>query len=262
MKDWCDSRRLQLNSSKTEIIWFASKTNHAKLKHHELSLRLNGSVVEPATVVKDLGAYLDQELNLRIHVAKISASCYFHLRRLRQLRYIATSSTMQTLVSSIILTRLDYCNALLAGLPKSTLAPLTRILHAAIRLVANLPYDGSVSKALRERHWLPVDYRIGYKLCLMMHAVVHGRAPSYICDLVVPLATMKNRERLRSHSSGDYDVPRVRTLFGSRAFSVAGPVAWNQLPTNLRTVAPVENFKSKLKTYLFEIAYNCHPKSH
>ena len=95
------------------------------------------------------------------------------------------------------------------------------------------PFD-SVTGTLKELHWLPIQQRITYKLCIMMHAVVCEAAPVYIRDMVVSVADLPGRERLRSASSGTFDVPRVRTHYGSQAFSVAGPRAWNALPADLR----------------------------
>ena len=65
--------------------------------------------------------------------------------------------------------RLDYCNAVLAGLPASTLTPFQRVLHAAARTVQDLKPRDRVTPAPGELHWLPVDERIQYKLCLLVH---------------------------------------------------------------------------------------------
>ena len=88
--------------------------------------------------MRDLGVQLDSHLTVRDHIAKITSSCFYHLRRLRQLRRIADQPMLQRLVSSFVLSRIDYCNSVLAGLPHTTLAPLQRVLHAAVRLVAGL----------------------------------------------------------------------------------------------------------------------------
>ena len=74
-------------------------------------------------------------------------------------------------------------------------------------------------------------------------------------DVVVPLWTMPGRAHLRSADSGQYDVPRVSTLAGPRAFSVAGPLAWNQLPASLRNMNCIATFKRHLETILFKAAY-------
>ena len=125
-----------------------------------------------------------------------------------------------------------------AGLPASNLKPLQRLINAAAHYVADLgPYDGATN-TLKELHWLPIKQRITYKLCVMMHSAVSGIAPSYIKNMLTFVADMPGHECLRSAASGSFDVPRVRTRIGSRAFSVAGPQAWNSLPVEMR-IAPM-----------------------
>ena len=71
---------------------------------------------------------------------------------------------MQRLVSSLVLARIDYCNSVLPGLPAVTLASLNRVMNAALRLVADLGVRDHVTPAMRELHWLPVTFRVQYKL--------------------------------------------------------------------------------------------------
>ena len=107
---------------------------------------------------------------MRDHIAKIASSCFYHLRRLRQLRRIADQPMLQRLVSVFGLSRTDYCNSVLAGPAHTTLAPLQRVLRAAICLVARLGPRDHVTDSMKAMHWLPVPYRIKFKLCVLMHS--------------------------------------------------------------------------------------------
>jgi len=135
---WCKSRRLQLNANKTEAIWFGSQANLASLNSLDCSLRVGLFTVQPSTVVRDLGLHLDNELSMKQHVTKVTATCYYHLHRLRQIwRHVRSEVTTQ-LVLALVISRLAYCNAALADLPQTTIAPLQRIQNAAARLVFEL----------------------------------------------------------------------------------------------------------------------------
>ena len=82
------------------------------------SQRVNGDdVIQPVTVVRDLGVHLDAELTMKQHISLIVSSCFFQLKRLRQVRRSAGGEDTKRLATALVLSRLDYCNAALAGLP-------------------------------------------------------------------------------------------------------------------------------------------------
>jgi len=156
----------------------------------------------------------------------------------------------QQLVLALIMSRLDYCNSVLAGLLTSTLQPLQRVQNAAARLTFGLSHSDHVTPTLIQLHWLPVSYRIEFKLCCLVHAIHYGRSPACLAETVQSVGASSSRCRLRSSftSSMDYSLPRLRTKFGERAFSHAGPAAWNALPDHIRTVADPVKFRKLLKS--------------
>jgi len=121
-------------------------------------------------VVRDLGVLLDSELTLKQPISKVASCCHYHIRRLRHVSRFVRDIMMQ-LTSVFILSRLDYCNIILAGLPKSSIATLQRVQNAAARLVLGLGPRDHIVDGLRQLHWLPVEVRIRYKMCLLMHMV-------------------------------------------------------------------------------------------
>ena len=159
------------------------------------------------------------------------------------------------LLSAYIISRFDYCNSVLAGLPKSTTAPLQRVQNSAARLVKRLGPRVHISSALHDLHWPPVNFHITYKLWLIMHAAHNHRCPEYIRRLVTSTASILSRSRLRSATSNLYEVPKTGLKFGERAFSVVGPTPWNNLLEEITDIREINTLKSKLKTYLFTMAF-------
>ena len=203
------------------------------------SINLAGQTVHPSTSICTLGVVFDCHLSMKQHVSRVAQSCYFHLRRIRSIRDRLDRETACHLVFALILTRLDYCNAmfaelshtrttldplkLLADLPQATLAPLQRVLYAAARIVMDLrPYD-HVTPALRELHCLPIQHRTSFKLCSLTHSGLYGNSPEYLRNLLRPVADVPARASLRSASVRDLVVPATRLRMSERAFSVAGP---------------------------------------
>ena len=256
LHQWCASRRLQLNPSKTEIIWFGSRCSLGKLEDTDLALHVGNDDIEPAECVRDLGVLLDNELSMKRHIGKVASVCFYQLRRLRQVRRILGADVVARLVSAFVLTRLDYCNSVLANLPDSTIAPLQRVQNAAARLVKGLGPRDHITSALRELHWLPVRHRITYKLCILMHLIHIGQSPSYLADLVTATADIPSRadKGLRSAKTHRYEPATTELKFGERSFSYAGPAAWNSLPAYLHKLTNTKLFKRKLKTELFDRA--------
>jgi len=101
-----------------------------------------------------------------------------------------------------------------------------------------------------------IDYRIFYKLCLIMHFVHTNRAPQYPSDCVQTVVRSSNPPGLRSSYTAAYAKPRCRTKFGERGFRHAGPTAWNSLPDHLHQISDTSLFKRRLKTELFRRAYH------
>jgi hypothetical protein len=218
-------RRLQLNSDKTEIIWFGSRANLRKIADQDLTLSIIHDTIHPKELVRDLGVWLDSELTLKQHVSKVAGVCFYQLRRLRQIRRLVGHDVAVRLVLAMIMSRLDYCNATFAGLPQCAVSRLQRVQNAAARLVFQLGPHEPVSPALIQLHWLPVRSRITYKLCLLMYRIRAGNCPSYLSSIVEPAFARSTRSGLRSADSSKYTLPHLRTKLGERAFSYAGPAA-------------------------------------
>ncbi len=146
------------------------------------------------------------------------------------------------------MSRLDYCNALLAGLPSNTIKPLQMIQNAAARLVFNEPKRAHVTPLFVSLHWLPA--RIKFKTLMLAYRTTTGSAPAYFHSLLGIYILSRS---LRSASERRLVVPSQRGSKSlSRTFSFTVPGRWNDLPTPIRNAGSLSTFKQQLKTHLFQ----------
>ena len=129
------------------------------------------------------------------------------------------------------------------------------IQHSAARIIMCIKRHDqqSITAVLRRLHWLPVKWRINYKIVVLVFSALHGLAPGYLSTLITPY---EPRGALRSTGSALLCVPRHNLeRYGRRSFSCAGPVLWNSLTEDMRLADSLNSFKSHLKTHYFKLAY-------
>ena len=109
---------------------------------------------------------------------------------------------------------------------------------------------------LDKRHWLPVDQRIIFKIILLTYKVLHSIAPQYLPDLLHLYVPSRALRAGTVRPINNLQIVRSRTkTYGDRAFAVAAPILWNALPEYIRQLPNVAQFKSHLKTHLFNSAF-------
>ena len=132
----------------------------------------------------------------------------------------------QTLACSLILSRIDYCNAVLHGAPCYSIKKLQRVQNNAVRIVLEAPRRSHASPLLRMLHWLPVQQRIEYKVALLTFKVGSSSKPSYLRRLI--------QDRQYSHNLRSATTtlcqPSTTTTFAKRAYRCSAPAVWNSLP--------------------------------
>ena len=147
-----------------------------------------------------LGIYVDADLTGRTQVLKTTASCFATLRQLRTVRRCLPSTTNKTLIVSLVLSRLDYRNATLSGLPDYQFRLLQSVINAAARSICNLRRSDHVTPALVELHWLSAVDQANFKVATLVYRCFHNLAPPYLSSTLHRVAVEESRRRLRSIS--------------------------------------------------------------
>ncbi len=200
ISSWMKDHHLQLNIAKTELLVVSANPSF----HHNFTFQLGSSIIAPSKTARNLGVVIDDKLNFTDHVTKTARSCRFALYNIKKIRPFLSEHETQLLVQALVLSRLDYCNALLAGLPVSSIKPLQLIQNAATRLIFNEPKRMHVTPLFINLHWLPIAARIKFKALMFGYRTTSGSAPLYQNSLLQTYVTSRS---LRSASERRITVP-------------------------------------------------------
>jgi len=156
MAQWMASNRLKLNPAKTDFTRCATRRRQHQLSRE--ALMFGGATIQPSSTVRDLGVILDPELSLGLHINHLVSRCFHQLRGIRSSVRALPMEAAKTVVNSFIVSEVDYCNSLLAGVPQYQLDRLQAVMNTAERLVLGVGKFDWIRHLLSDHlHWLPVQ---------------------------------------------------------------------------------------------------------
>ena len=260
IQEWATNNYLKLNQDKTQILCISSK-NCTCTKPQQLNVM--GELINVKTSAKYLGIWLDEHLSFTKQINQVCSQGYGTLRNLWKISSKILDINLRTqLIHTFILSKLNFCNALYFSLPKKELAKLDKLLKAGVRFIFKLnrtyvQTDGTyivqhMTPYLQELHFLPISYRLDFKICLMVYKCFNNKAPEYLSNLLIPRKNVvlgtrldDDKTRLKSH-------PLQKLNYKNRSFRYAAPDRWNKLNKEIRESPTIDCFKKKLKTHFFE----------
>uniref|UniRef100_A0A1A8K0K3 Reverse transcriptase domain-containing protein n=1 Tax=Nothobranchius kuhntae TaxID=321403 RepID=A0A1A8K0K3_NOTKU len=224
-------RTFMLNQGKTEVLVIGPEAQREKLLP-----KLQSMSFYPSLQVKNLGVIFDSELTFIPHIKNITKIGFYHLKNIARVRPILSRANTETLVHAFVTSRIDYCNALLSGLPKKSISGLQLLQNSAARVLMKTRRREHITPVSESQHWL------------------NGLGPSYLSELLLQYEPSRT---LRSSGRRLLVIPKVRTqTHGEASFQCYGPRLWNELPGDLRAAENVHVFRNRLKTHVFSLAFN------
>ena len=208
---------LKQNVDKTEVIVFTSERNSRLVS--EISVTVGDSNIKSSSsCVRNLGAWLDSRMDMEQHVNSVCKSCFGQIRQISHIGQFLSTDAKKSLVNSLVTSRLDYCNALLYGVPKTISSKLQNVQNTAARVVTRTSRFSHITPILKELHWLPIQYRVQYKILTHTYKALHGQSPGYIKKLLNVYMPRRNLRSQNNHLI--LEVPKSRTAtYGDRSFA-------------------------------------------
>ena len=254
IRKWMLNDKLKLNDDKPEFMIIGTLQQLAKVSIN--SLHVGTATITPVSSTRNLGSWFDSKLTMATHISKTCNSAFYYLYNLSRIRKYLSKDNTKTLIHAFISSRVDYCNSLLYGLPEYQLNKLQRVQNMCARLICNESKYCHITPLLVDLHWLPVKFRIEFKILLIVFKIFKGLAPSYLSFLITPKPVSKYNLRSSSDSTLlSYPNVKPKATLGERAFLFAAPKLWNAVPRFIRESISVDTFKRKLKTHLFKKAF-------
>ena len=219
LRKWMYRDKLKINDHKTEFLVIGS--TQQLLKIHHCSVRVGTIDIKPVKVARNLGAYFDPHFSMSTHISMSCSAAFFWLHNIKRISQFPPRDKLEMVLHAFVTSTIDYCNGLLYGLPDCEIAKLQRVQNAAARLLMSCKKYDCITPVLINLHWLPVRYRINFKILLLTFKALYGMAPSYISDLIYTKTNTRyllrsNEGVLLRHPSG-----KMKKSFGDRSFSVA-----------------------------------------
>ena len=254
IETWFLCNNLQFNTTKTEISLLGSFHLVNSLSHLT-SIHLGDESVTVSPSLKILGVSLDNKLTFSSHITSVIKSCNYHLRAIRHIRPFLTIEHSGMLMRCLLLSRIDYCNSIFYNITNHQISRLQRLMNRAARLALNIDYSPykhhqpSISHLVK-LHWLPISYRIHFKIALLTYKTLATSSPAYLHNLLSQRIITK---QLRSSASLLLQQKKTVNNISQRAFRHSAPAIWNSLPPVIRASDTHTIFKSKLKTHYFKL---------
>ena len=183
IKIWMARRKLKLNEGKAEIIIVRGSLRN-DLRADFGMLHFENTQLVPCECAKNLGVVLDSTLSFKPHIDSVVKICNFHIHNLYMIRNFRNRGNLLSLVHSLIVSNIDYCNSLLVGLPKVTLKKVQSILNRAARLIYSLPPQVPTNPFLMKLHWFPVKAMVEFKICVITFRALKFNQTLYIRELL------------------------------------------------------------------------------
>ena len=224
----------ELNLDKTEFLLIGYEYQRIKYLF-TFPVTLLGSETHSSKTAKNLGIVFDENLKFRTHINSVCRLPYYHIRDLHRIRIQLKMDQAKCLVSALVFSRLDYCNSLLHGVAVRNMFKLQRVQNCLARVVTSAGCFAPSTPLHHSLHWLPISFRIQFKVLTLTGKTLSSGKPSYLANLT-HLATPSRS--LQFNKGPLLSAPNCNTKAGTRVFSICAPSPGTNFPCVFAVLNP------------------------
>ena len=225
LSDWFCVHGLKLNVNKTQLMTFGSRPNLRKIP--DFNVTLHDSVLQPCEKVRNLGVIFDSALSWEAHVSELSHRCIGLLIGLSHVRNSLPDGVIKVLVTTLVISRINYCLAVYGNGTKKNFDRLQKIINFATRVIFGRRKFDHISDLRDKLGWLPPKSMSDYLTLAIAHKVIQCGEPE---DLAVLFVTKQNLRDRHTRQDQLFHLPRPRLETGKRRFEYRAAALLNSLP--------------------------------
>lgn len=246
VKRYFDINGLKVNPKKTQVIFFGSRQNIAKIPA-DLRINFDGNLIEPSKQVKNLGIIFDNYMAFDGHIDYLYRNTIGTLLFLNHLKNKLDKDTRIMLTQSLALSKVNYCFKIWGSAGKSQMQKVQKLQNFASKIaIGNVRKYDRATPCLNKLKWLKMEEKYRYELCVFMYKIVNKLIPGTL----LPLTPVYRVSQATTRQSNDFYIPVNRTNTGGRELAKSCPRLWNCLPREIREVRTLRSFQRNLKEHM------------
>ena len=195
VQSWMSTKKLKLNPYKTEFLLIGNERQQSKYLSI-FPIELLGVKTNTAKSARNLGVIFDKNFTICSHISVVCSSCIYYMRCQWRIRRHLDLDSVKLFATVLVSSHLDYCNSLLYGIADFDLTRLQRVQNQLARLVTKShPFTRSIP-LVRSLHWLPVRFRILFKINLLTYKILHEKQPVYLHSMLsasIPTRSLRTK---------------------------------------------------------------------
>ena len=242
---WFHTNKLSLNTKKSNFIIFTPKGK--KYNINSALIQVDGNKIKHVKFTKFLGIFIDEHLSWATHIDNLSKQVARNVGMLNKLKHFLPMYIMRTIYCSLILSHLQYCTLLWENSYCTNLNKLRILQKKAIRIITNSHYIAHTDPLFSKLKLLKLDDLYKHHLGIFMYKAANNKLPDSMSSMLTRIQNI-HKHNLRNQNS--YYIQNIRTNSRKCTINYSGPVFWNALPSKLKQLVSINQFKNKLKELL------------